>query len=47
VIYLGYISLGLPDGTLGVGWPHMQKELSLPFDLAGQLVLVATSLGMI
>lgn len=25
--YLGFISLGLPDGMLGVGWPHLRAEL--------------------
>lgn len=46
IIYLGYISLGLPDGTLGIAWPAMQKELALPFDLAGQVMLVVTGLAM-
>ena len=30
VIYLGFISLGLPDGTLGVAWPRMHESLGLP-----------------
>jgi len=39
VIYLGYISLGLPDGTLGVAWPAIYPELNLPLGLAGTIML--------
>lgn len=46
VIYLGYVSLGLPDGTLGVAWPTMKAQLGLPLELAGQLMLVITLLAM-
>jgi MFS family permease len=42
VIYLGYISLGLPDGTFGVAWPRMHVALGLPVGLAGTLTLVGT-----
>ena len=42
IIYLGYISLGLPDGTLGVAWPQMHRALALPVGLAGTLALVVT-----
>jgi MFS family permease len=42
VIYLGYISLGLPDGTFGVAWPRMHGDLSLPLGLGGTLALVGT-----
>lgn len=44
VIYLGYISLGLPDGTLGVAWPEIYPELNLPLGLAGTIVMVGTVL---
>lgn len=44
VIYLGFISLGLPDGTLGVAWPAVYPELGLPVGMAGALMLVATLL---
>ncbi|ACB74589.1 MFS transporter [Opitutus terrae] len=40
IIYLGYISLGLPDGTLGVAWPQMHRTLALPIGLAGVLGVV-------
>jgi MFS family permease len=45
IIYLGFISLGLPDGTLGVAWPPLHKELGLPIGLAGTILLVATLLS--
>ena len=45
IIYLGYISLGLPDGTLGVAWPQMHRTLALPLGLAGTLGLVVTLLA--
>ncbi len=44
VIYLGYISLGLPDGTLGTAWPAMYPELALPLGLAGTFYTVGTLL---
>ena len=45
IIYLGFISLGLPDGTLGVAWPQMHQSLQLPIGLAGTLMLVVTVLS--
>lgn len=42
VIYLGFVSLGLPDGTLGIAWPRIHDELALPVELAGTLMLVGT-----
>jgi MFS family permease len=44
VIYLGYISLGLPDGTLGVAWPAIYPELNLPLGLAGTIMTMGTLL---
>ncbi len=40
LIYAGFISLGLPDGTLGVAWPSLHVELRLPLGLAGSLLTV-------
>lgn len=45
VIYAGFISLGLPDGTLGVAWPEAYPELGLPVGMAGTLMTVITSLA--
>lgn len=44
VIYLGYISLGLPDGILGVTWPEIYPELNLPLGLAGTIITLGTVL---
>ena len=30
LIYLAFISLGLPDSLLGSGWPVMYAELGVP-----------------
>ncbi len=35
VIYLAFISLGLPDSLLGSAWPVMHKELGVPMSYAG------------
>ena len=35
VIYLAFISLGLPDSLLGSGWPSMQTAFSVPSSYAG------------
>ena len=40
LIYLAFISLGLPDALLGSGWPVMQAELGTPYAFAGLALLV-------
>ncbi len=40
VIYLSFISLGLPDGLLGSGWPTMYPELGVPMSYAGILTFL-------
>jgi fucose permease len=35
LIYVAFISLGLPDALLGAGWPVMQPELGVPYAFAG------------
>lgn len=45
IIYLGFVSLGLPDGTIGVAWPQMHESLGLPIGLGGTIVLVVTLLS--
>lgn len=42
VLYLGFISLGLPDQILGVAWPSMRLEFAKPLDYAGILVSIYT-----
>lgn len=40
IIYLSFISLGLPDGLLGASWPSMYPELQLPVSYAGILSMI-------
>lgn len=40
IIYIAFISLGLPDALLGAAWPIMQQELSVPVSYAGGISLI-------
>lgn len=40
LIYIAFISLGLPDALLGSAWPIMQPDLSVPYSFAGILQLL-------
>lgn len=40
IIYVSFISLGLPDALLGAAWPIMQVELSVPVSYAGAISLI-------
>jgi fucose permease len=40
--FLAYVSLGLPDGLLGVAWPSMRHDFSLPLDSLGLLSIAFT-----
>ncbi|AEV30952.1 fucose permease [Sphaerochaeta pleomorpha str. Grapes] len=42
IIYLSFISLGLPDGVLGSAWPVMHVQLNLPLWSAGVIALVTS-----
>jgi MFS family permease len=44
--YVGFVSLGLPDGLLGVAWPSIRKQFGLELDALGQL-LVAITVGYV
>ncbi|MDP4097621.1 MFS transporter [Paenibacillus sp. P96] len=39
IIYLAFISLGLPDSLLGAAWPVMQLDYGAPLDMAGWLFM--------
>ena len=43
VIYIAFVSLGLPDAVLGAAWPTMQVELNVPVSYAGALALIISS----
>ena len=40
VIYLSFISLGLPDSLLGSAWPVMHMELNVPMSWAGAISII-------
>ncbi|WP_037337368.1 MFS transporter [Saccharospirillum impatiens] len=42
--FIAFISLGLPDGLLGVAWPGIRADFNQPLDAVGWL-LVATTTG--
>lgn len=39
IIYLAFISLGLPDSLLGVAWPTMKSDYRAPLETAGLLFM--------
>src|SRR5687768_5485819 len=41
--YLGFVSLGLPDGLQGVAWPSIRVTFSLPLDALGVLLVMFTA----
>lgn len=43
VIYLAFISLGLPDSLLGAAWPVMYEGLSVPVDYAGLISMIVAA----
>lgn len=46
IIYLSFISLGLPDGLLGSAWPSIYPQFQVPVSYAGILSMII-SLGTI
>ncbi len=46
IIYLSFISLGLPDSMLGSAWPSMYGELGVPVSYAG-IISMIIALGTI
>lgn len=46
IIYLSFISLGLPDSLLGSAWPTMYPELNVPISYAG-IISIIISIGTI
>ena len=40
IIYLSFISLGLPDALLGSAWPSMYTELNVPLSSAGLISMI-------
>lgn len=42
LIYLAYISLGLPDGLMGIAWPEIRMQFGLPMTAAGFMSILGT-----
>ena len=40
IIYLAFISLGLPDSLLGSAWPSMYQEFQVPVSYAGVISMI-------
>jgi fucose permease len=40
IIYIAFISLGLPDSLLGSGWPEMRQSLGVPISYAGAVSMI-------
>ena len=47
VIYLIFISLGLPDSLLGSGWPTMQVDFGVPSSYAGYISMMISCMTVI
>jgi fucose permease len=43
IIYLAFVSLGLPDGVLGVAWTAMRVDLNQPLAAVGLLTITLTA----
>lgn len=41
--YLAFVSLGLPDGLLGVGWPSIRSDFAAPTAAVGLLLTASTT----
>lgn len=42
IIYIAFISLGLPDSILGSAWPVIRMDLQLPLSAAGVISMIVT-----
>lgn len=47
IIYLSFISLGLPDSLLGAVWPTMRVEMNAPLPLAGMVSMLCSGCTII
>lgn len=43
VIYMSFISLGLPDSILGAAWPTMRLDINAPTSFAGTLYMIISA----
>ena len=47
IIYLCFVSLGLPDSLLGAAWPTIYQELNVPMSYAGILSITVSLMTII
>lgn len=43
LVYLSFISIGLPDGMLGVAWPAMRLQMGQPLAAVGAITMTMTA----
>lgn len=43
IIYIAFVSLGLPDGLLGAAWPAIQTEFQVPVSWMGPVSLIISA----
>jgi fucose permease len=43
IIYIAFISLGLPDSLIGSAWPVMHEQLNVPISYAGVITMIISS----
>lgn len=43
ICFVAFISLGLPDGLLGVAWPYMQVDYDVPLESLGMVLICFTA----
>lgn len=41
--FIAFVALGLPDGLLGVGWPTIRDDFSVPLDAIGLLLFASVT----
>lgn len=41
IIYISFISLGLPDALLGAAWPTIRADLAAPLPMAGMISMIS------
>ena len=41
--YIAFISLGMPDGLLGVAWPSIRSSFAIPLDAIGMLLVAVVA----
>lgn len=47
VLYLSFVSLGLPDSILGTAWPEMRLSFGKPLEAAGFLLSLTTVISVL